>query len=564
MDNSLREQIDAKLTTNLETFSKQHAEVEKGEDSIGWSRCKISILGDVLSGKTCLVRGLLGRRFNPKYSPTVDQRTSSITLSYNRNWRLSEADTFRNRHFAKIYFTSRGMQLPPKYRERIGMSIVEYGSRCIDHSIHQLLLSSYGINVYVFDMEKMLNNPERAKRRMSYSMQLLNLRANVATVLVIGTRLDIVSEQKHIAELDGTVKECTQAKGLRLVSRGNLSFFPVDNKVAKGISQVQQAIGETVVGTDHGNVSIPVRWISCLEKIKICSSSLLPVAKVEEICQEFSMSSGEEISRMLSFFHDAGELLYLSTTENLASFVATKPSALLDPIAKIVDRATVEKVDFAAIQAAGLRKEFMQLKNKAIVSRDLLHYFWKKKHANFLLDVMLHLFQLSPLALGEHDQLFLVPSMIPSAKDTAMRSVHGLRAEFRYAFLPNGIFERMICLFIDHCSHDDGLEEPVIRRGFCRVHFNNDTVVEFEKHDDSIVLAVFDSRKAQKCLSATLSILRQINEFALKGKLSFALFVEHEKEMIPARRAKRTRDCVWFQSSRGRVPASVRMSMFLS
>lgn len=564
IDTALRDDLDAKLTSNLNVFTEQHAAAEKAEDSIGWSRCKISVFGERMSGKTSLIRGLLGRRFIANYVPTESLHAASITLSYNRNWRLSEADTFRNRHYAKIYFTSRKMKLPPKYQERIGMTIVDYGSRYVRHSIHQLLISSYGVNVFVFDMQAMLANPTQHAQRMHHWMQSLNLQLDDATVVVVGTRRDLISDLKQHEEIDSVVSKLTEAKNIKLIAPHGLSFFAVDNLSANGVSQVQKAIAATVVGEDYGNVAIPVRWITCLEKIKVLPSSLLALTRVEEICSRAALTSADEMKRMLSFFHDAGELIYLHTTENLASFVATKPSTLLDPITCIVDRELVEKVDRKAVHAAGLAKEFAQLRESAIVSMDLLHFFWKKQHASFLLDVCLHLLHLSPLARGGHDHLFLVPKMIPPAKENIARTMRGLRAEFRYRFLPDGIFERMICLYIDHCSRDEGLEEPVIKRDFCRVHFNKDTVVEFERHQDTIVLIVFDESKAQMCLSATQSILRQVNELAMNGKLGFSLYVEHEKEMISVQTAKRNRDCVWYRSSRSRVPASLRMSMFLS
>jgi hypothetical protein len=168
------------------------------------------------------------------------------------------------------------------------------------------------------------------------------LKQRTAPVAIVGTKKDVIGnieDHKKISEiLQDTFFLNSAWKSLLSVHEINgLYFFPVNNversSLGDTVSQLLKVSQSFLEGTSFVKKKVPFVWLKILDKIKEKKDSFLTLEEVEMMCEMFSFSSSEEITRMLMYFYEMGILMWINE-ENLRDIV------ILDPIEYFVKPAT--------------------------------------------------------------------------------------------------------------------------------------------------------------------------------------------------------------------------------
>lgn len=238
----------------------------------------------------------------------------------------------------------------------------------------------------------------------------LTLLAPTAPVLMVATFADYSSSRDDV---DKPMKELYELvnRHQSIVWNADGNAFAISNKEGSGISELRRTIETVARNQDHVSMKVSLRWIFCLDAILNEPEPFLPLATVRAYGKRYDVLSWTEVTEMLLFLHDFGMIVYFNTTDNLSEVVTTNPHWLVDEISKLIRDQTIHPFDYGAIDQAGLLHDLMVYLETAVVSRDLLHYFWNQKQVAFLIDFMRRLLLLGSWSFFQEPH-YLVPSMI--------------------------------------------------------------------------------------------------------------------------------------------------------
>ena len=369
-------------------------------------------------------------------------------------------------------------------KERLTLSIWDYGGQQVFYALHHIFLTQYGIYCVVFNMAEIVG-PSSTERSREDALSLLlfwlrsiKMHAEKAPVVLAGTHKDqiqSVSMHKDINKLLDEKLELNlnpQILPYYYDRSQYLYFFPIDN--AKGlthdpvIAQLKETIIDAVKDKDYVKNNVPITWMRALDlyfekrNTKIAHLEVLAATNI-------ALSAGvteTQITYMLNFFHQLGALCYFDSCPELQNLLILDPQWIVDNLTKIIRDFDLHrhemlqdfnfKVEYA--------KDYENLKRKGVLSKRLLQVLWKDEsqvEQDFLLSLMKNMSLLSPWsAKGDKTNIqYLVPSLVTSLAspederiilEQVPEAVFDLN--FQAFFLPFGLFARLVALIVSHAS----------------------------------------------------------------------------------------------------------------
>jgi len=274
--------------------------------------------------------------------------------------------------------------------------------------------------------------------------------------------------------------------------------------------------------------------------------------------------SADELEQMLSFFHDLGVIVHLTSTENLKTVVTTEPQWLVDSLGKVIRDPALHPYDEVELEKLGLQHDVANLFDLGLASTDLLEYLWDKTNVEFLIDLMKQSMLLSDWRFGVKDKEYLVPSMIVQEHDFANTLAEGYKCQFDFSrgILPGGIFERLVCLFVGESVSNPGCRKPELYKSFARVYVGPVDYFELTKQDEEIMVQTKDPELAEKVLTMMLANIRRLKTEVMGKDLDFKVRVgEMDKKVMSLEYARQNKCSPWF--SRARPAVSVNLNAFM-
>ena len=428
----------------------------------------------------------------------------------------------------------------------VTIAIWDFGGQEVFYTLHHLFLTEYSVYLVMFDMRKILTQNERVRanalKYISFWVNSVFLHAPNAPVLLAGTYADVITTKEEHERVHSTL--CTNLDD-QLMSKivqpggsgGNsLTFFPIDNRERKGIDALRTKIESVVRKQDYVNVMVSVKWVQSLDLLMSKEESWISLAAVRDIVKEFVTPSGEEFDQMLRLFHELGIILHFTATTVLSEVVILDPQWLIDSFSKVIFDADIHAIQgIQELEKMDLVNEAIILSREGIVTRDLLEFLWEKDSVEFLLDLMRRLLLIGNWKFKDSDEQFLIPSMVASPRPKSIVARENMSAEFVFDYLPNGVFERIVCMLVDYSSGKESSAKPQLYKGFCTI-FLGDVELGLELAYSKIILSVFDAALAAKCLRIVQAMLTKLKYNAMAGRLAWTVMVQHDDSLVPLKK----------------------------
>ena len=555
------------LDRNANLQRTAFAQALGSEETSAWGRSKLMVVGEGGVGKTATVRSLLGESFRPEWVSTVGLEITEAKTRVGMKWKTEDSKEYTATWVNKLAALKLAKhQIKPEEtghdddeeqeeeevsvdtskraeaqvsggqsntplsnakaqglrfnrasflevlndRESIQLQILDYGGQEVFHGLHHVLLSNYGIYLLVVDSRKLLNGTgEEARNSLEFWLKMIEVHAPEAPILVAGTFWDQVGSQNQ-AE--------TALERLNLHLRAESSFFPVDNQSQNGLAALRNRVEAVARKQDFVQLPVSIKWMMCLDTMLEAPKPWLGLAEVMEIASDLEVARGE-VEPMLKLFHEFGTVFYFASTQSLKEIVTTNIQWLIDAIGSVVRDKDIHPFDEAGIDRVGLRSDFTLFQQQAIVSRDLLEFLWKRTEVDFLLDFMKSILLISRWSFGTSEEMYLVPSMVN--KSNSLPPIAAPQAEISFDYLPDGIFERLVCLCVEYSSAMKQHQAPQFVNGSCVLWLGKTTKLALERSDNSILTFAEPEVTLEWCLRVLQAFLRRIKETITKGRLKY-------------------------------------------
>lgn len=438
-------------------------------------------------------------------------------------------------------------------QEKLALSVWDYGGQSVFYTLHHLFLTNYGMYLVVFDGRSMepLGTPIPSLDYLRFWLNSIFLHAPEAPVLLVGT---FAEEIANLELVDTRVKDVIGGFDQVLTqAQGQLSFFPVDNKSGRGIKDLREMIEWSLSKQSYFNFQVSVVWMKALDALRRSKSSWLTWKTVVETTRPAGIASEEELREMLQLFHELGIVFYFTATEELRNVVVTDPQWLADSISKVIRDKDLHPFNAEKLHQSGLTEDAGTLLQQALVSRDLLEFLWEPSTVGFLLDLMRSLLLLSDWTFSTSAKAFLVPSMIKTSPPEKVYS-NGEVVEFAFEFLPQGVFERVVCLCVEYSAGFEDTTQPKLFKDVCHVDLSRGVNIVLSCSREEGVIRAFSLQTAAGRLPRMLSILRtmmgKVRDEVMGGeRFRYSLRLSSEEGIVGYDEAKELQMEPWFQAS---------------
>jgi len=427
-------------------------------------------------------------------------------------------------------------------RNDLILSLWDFGGQSVFYAMHHIFLTKTGIYIMVFDMRELLNLSAQADALsyVAFWLKSIRLHAPDAAVLIVGTFADEIQERKEIAAINNALLGFMGGDFPQVVRNNveNLTFFSIDNQSGTGIRALRKKVEDTARNDARmTGKEVSMQHIVLLDKILSMrkNSDFVTFDDVKAVASTVGIRGHEALEQALTLFHERGLLIYLTSTETLRNIIIIQPQWLIDALAKVIRDGGLHRFDATEIEKRGLTDDLKMTFESGVTTRDFLEYVWGKEHWAFFLDLMERTMLLSEWKF-KHEQVFLIPSVL---HQDYQGEKNGLRCifDFSRSFLPNGVFQRMICLLVAHSSRSyqkSGemaiLERPKLFKNFASVDF--EPGFRIKVYEDTklqhFYLLVDDNSltKSNRSLIVIQSMLRKINSDIMGNGLSWEIFLE--------------------------------------
>lgn len=449
----------------------------------------------------------------------------------------------------------------------VNVSVWDYGGQTVFHTLHHLLLSKYGVYLLVFSLPELLSRPTIAYQYIDFWINSVALHAEKAPVVIAGTFADAAQSKEELVNVDLAIKALLP-KDNAIARAENLTYFPIDNKSQRGVDALRGKIESVCTAQEHVNFEVASAWMRCLDSLMETSRPWLRLAEVKQVGIDHGVNSAEELDTMLKLFHEFGVILYFTSTENLRDIVTLDPQWLVDQISKVIRDNEIHRAKYPLqeIDRAGLTEDLEVMFRQGLASRDILEFFWSEDQRGFLIDLMRRLLLLSRWHFVSKEEIYLVPSLLKaSSKRTSLK---GTTCELRFRFLPNGVFERLICLAVEYSSqiYAQGNAQPELFHDLCTLHLEEDNTVTFMRGNKIITVEVEREVHASQTLQVLLAMMKKLREDIMGSRFSWQVFVSSPNTMVSLADAKKQSLAPWFSTEmkEDRRSNTASISRFLS
>lgn len=434
----------------------------------------------------------------------------------------------------------------------------DFGGQKVFNTLHHLFLTNFGIYLLVFNLSTFLYNVSSSVQKLEFWLNSIRLHALDARILLVGTFAGSIKQTKlnkiNVSIKDLLVSLTFDLKQFTQLTTG-LLFHAIDNRTRMGVAELQSRINKELLKVEHLNLEVPLSWTLSLDSMRRTSENWITRGKVDQIVKDYGVTQAKETGDMLQHFHQLGILLYLTGTETLQTLITLDAQWVVSSVAKLIHDPQLHSLDKDKLEEAGLVVDWGEFQTRGLVSRDLIEYFWDKRQVDFLLELTRDLLLLSKFKFHGQEERYLVPAMIQGRNYTKLDDIGGAAFAFRFVFLADGVFERLVCLCISYLSNLKSLPSPVLKQDTCKVQFNEGTDVQIDRIDRRIVVSTKQLAFATKLLVIFQSWMARINTEAMGGMLKWEIEVKDD-EFVPLSEAKDNPKSKWNSQAQAHISAA--------
>jgi len=456
--------------------------------------------------------------------------------------------------------------------ETLTLSLWDFGGQAVFYSMHHIFLTKSGVYILVFDMRVILDSDVEAITYIKFWLRSIKLHAPEAPIIMVGTYNDDVSERVAVRSVNDTIRDLTKtnssASQLTHNTSENLEYFPVDNKSKMGIPKLRSTVEAVIRKDKNVALEVSIKWILLLDEIlsNRRHETYVTLSDVKQMAEGVGIHSASELEEALNLFHERGMLFHLTSTEMLKNIIIIKPQWLVDALSKVIRDDNLHMFNRNEFEQAGLGADLRRAFEKALASRRFLDYVWKNDQVEFLIDLMKHVMLLCEWNFNGYSN-FLVPSLIQQnfvgdVEDWLfVQSGVQCMFDFSTSFLPNGIFQRIICLCVQHSvdtynnSNNDRpltMTAPKLYRDYAMLQLEpGKTIhVQVDTENNYLVVSFEDNSHVAAFFNIINNFLVKMNEEVMSSGLRWVTHVQDEAtgEFVKYEQAEKHKIYPWFET----------------
>ena len=459
----------------------------------------------------------------------------------------------------------------------IKVQIWDYGGQRVFYTLHHLLITRHGVAVLVCSMRDFVNNSHETLSYVEFWMHSVYMHAPDVPVLIAGTFADEAGPDV-LRQFNDALCEI-QVGGARItpVQNDGELFFPIDNRSGNGVRQMRRSLTRVMHHQPCLEMEVSMQWMRHLDAMLSVDESWIDYTSIRTMLAPRKPISAHEVDEMLGFFHELGMILHFTATSKLKSIVTTRPQWLIDKISLVVrDEARHgHGLDRRTLRVVGLEADAKMLAGRGLASRDLLEFLWEKEQVDFFIELMRSLLLLSAYSYHNADALYLIPSIamydrpqsyLRTMTDALFRLIspenEQLSAVVEFAYLPNGVFERLICLCTEYSAMRQGTKEPKLRRDACQVWWDQSNTVQMRKEDSAIRIVVSSEEIASNVVQVVEVMLRKIKNDVMGHAFRWDVKVIEDGHFVDRKELQRPEESVWTVAGEDGVEEDARETQY--
>lgn len=427
-------------------------------------------------------------------------------------------------------------------RDAVRFTIWDYGGQRVFYSLHHLFMSKLGVYLLVFSMKELQDSVERGKAYLEFWLNTLSLHAPDTPLILVGTFWDELEGKNALTDINNAVNEVLERFPFNVImnerqERHDLSFFPLTNKNGNGIGLIRETIDKTARDLDHMGTELPITWIYVIEHLLTkYKKPYIKLEKFKEIALSLKVKDETEAMNMLQTFSDLGLVLHLTQTTALQNMIVLKPQWLITNFGRIIRDEKLHEHNKKFVKRNNLEDDVVHLFQDGLVSEDFLLMVWKEHELEYLLDMMKQTLMLSDWtfknsSVANSEKIYyFVPSLVTGSRDIedydgnenfneAMKekltydefinkyeNIQNF-AFFQFKYLPDGVFDRLICLCVAHSNLLKVQSPPIISKGVVEISFGEgETIRLYNEVKFSTIVLEIDESSQGKAAHALLKI----------------------------------------------------------
>ena len=294
-----------------------------------------------------------------------------------------------------------------------------------------------------------------------HSVLSLKSRVSPLSILVVGTRKDLVSEAK-VSEIDEELKQAVEDTSFH--KSGAIEYFskeqliiPVDNYNDNNDSAFVRSVVERIV-KKHGSpyrIEFPIPWLALDLALRKCPPTVT-YKEYTEIAKNYDISE-EDLPNCLSFLHhEIGSIRYYGSVNELKDIVVTRPTVIFEAISGLIINTFIgDNVPSS---------QYKKFRNLGLLERDTLENIFARHKQKFFashkemlqiscdafIALLNHFNILEPSHDPELGDYFFPCALVraPIADPPSEVNLDPLLVLFKGGFVPQGVFSRLLVFLL--------------------------------------------------------------------------------------------------------------------
>lgn len=414
---------------------------ELGGDSQKLNEVKVIFLGEASSGKTSLVKRLLGDSFDSKESQTHGIRIRKKPFA------MDNGDTV----IAHLW---------------------DFGGQEVMHATHQFFLSQRSVYVLLLNSR----NDDQAEKWLKHAASF----GGQSPVLVVLNKMDenpsFEVNRKALAERYPQIHD----------------FFRVSAKTDTGIEDFGEALRREIDRADNRRTPFPVHWLAVKEHFANMTSDYIESVEYRKVCEENGVTRQFSQDVLLQFLHDLGVVINFRSLKNFDTQILN-PLWLTNGVYRIINSEIV-------VNTGGLLREddFEAVINDARYRKENTterSFEYPKNKLQYIVRVM----QQFELCFMLDARTYVVPQLLPVIEPDF--KVEGAKLRFVTHFpdfMPYSIFPRLMVklhTYIENSEVGNSSNRLAIWRTGMVLHkpsaFKALARIQWDREDQKILVDVY-------------------------------------------------------------------------
>jgi internalin A len=399
---------------------------ELGEDGRKLNEVKVVFLGDASSGKTSLVRRLMGEHFNAKESQT---------------------------HGIRI----RQMPFVADDGDQVTAHLWDFGGQEMMHATHQFFLSQRSVYVLLLNSR----NDDQAEKWLKYAASF----GGQSPVLVVLNKID---ENPSFEVNRKTLRE----KYPQIVDFFRLSAAKDTNS---GVPEFKDALRRAIDRSATRRTPFPKHWLEVKQHFSGMTTDYIESAEYQQVCVEKAVLRPFSQDVLLQFLHDLGVVINFRNLKNFDTQILN-PLWLTNGVYRIINSTIVGEETKGILD----EQDFDKVINDPRFTKDNTterQFHYQKNKLQYIVRVMEE-FELC-FMLDPHR--YVVPQLLSVQEPEFEPTGAMLRFELHFPdFMPDSIFPRLMVKLHTYIDGDRRwrtgmvLHKPIIFNALARVRWDKE------------------------------------------------------------------------------------------